>query len=110
MVLLNDPTFLEAARAFAARILKDGGQTTDSRLDYAFRMAVSRKPDDVERKVLTGLLESQRRYYRSNPEAGAKLLKTGIAAAPANVDRKELAAWTAIARAILNLNETITRN
>ena len=110
MVLLNDPTFLEAARAFAARILQDGGQTTDSRLDFAFRMAVSRQPDDVERKVLVGLLESQRRYFRSNPDAAGKLLQTGIAAAPANVDRKELAAWTAIARAILNLNETITRN
>jgi Protein of unknown function (DUF1553)/Protein of unknown function (DUF1549)/Planctomycete cytochrome C len=110
ITLLNDPTFVEAARVFAARILKEGGRGTNSRLDYAFRWAVSRKPDEFERKSLTGLLESQRRYFQSHPEAAAKLLKTGIAPVPANADKIELAAWTALARATLNLNETITRN
>jgi hypothetical protein len=110
MVLLNDPTFIEAARAFAARILKDGGETTDSRLDYVFRLAVSRKPDAVERKVLTGLLESQSRFYKSDPEAVARLLKTGVSPVPVNINKSDLAAWTAVARAVLNLNETITRN
>ena len=110
MTLLNDPTFLESARVFAARILQTGGKTTDARLSYAFRLAVSHKPDAFERKVLTGLLASQRRYFKANPKEADKLLATGIAPTPSNIDRIELAAWTAVARAILNLNETITRN
>jgi len=110
MTLLNDPTFIEAARVFAAGILREGGETTDARLNEAFRRAVSRKPDDYERKLLLRLLKSQRRYYTSNPQAAEKLLQTGIAPVTEDLDHGELAAWTALARAVLNLNETMTRN
>ena len=83
LVLLNDPTFVQAAEAFAKRILKDGGTSTDSQLDFAFRHAVSRKPDDFERKTLKTLLSAK--------------------------DAKEDASWKTVARAILNLAETNLR-
>ena len=110
MTLLNDPTFLEAARVFAERVLRNGGKTTASRLDYAYNVVLSRSPDQFEAKVMTGLLESRRRYFRSNAKAAEELLSVGIAQLPDGVDETELAAWTAIGRVLLNLNETLTRN
>ena len=62
LVLLNDPTFVQAADAFAKRILEEGGKSTDSRLDFAFRHAVSRKPDDFERKTLNQLLSTEKAW------------------------------------------------
>jgi len=117
LVLLNDPTFIEASRVFAARILTEGGADVSSRLTFAYREALSRAPDAEERKLLTDLLEMNRTVYK-NDEASAKaLLATGIAPlggreaeTKQDFDVVELAAWTAVARAILNLNETVTRN
>jgi len=60
--------------------------------------------------VLEGLLKTNRQFYNENPQAAAELLKVGLKAPPKNVDPAELAAWTSITRAILNLNEVITRN
>jgi hypothetical protein len=109
LVLLNDPTFLEAARAFGERILREGGDRTDARLDYAFHRAISRAPDDFERKLLTDLLQKNRRAYAADPEAARGLVRTGLAPVPEDLDIVEWAAWTAVARALLNLNETNTR-
>ncbi len=109
LTLLNDPTFVEASRVFAERILKEGGKTDDSRLDFAYRRAVSRKPDSYERKLLFDLLEKSRSRYQKEPQAAKELLSTGLAPMPeSNV--VEVAAWTSVARALLNMNETITRN
>jgi hypothetical protein len=110
LTLLNDPTFVEAARALAARILREGGDSTDNRLAYAFRLAVSRLPDDRERAVLQGLLESSRAHYRVEREAASQLVRIGESPPANEPDAAELAAWTAVARAILNLSETTTRN
>ncbi len=66
-------------------------------------------PDDTERGVLLKLLEQNRARYKADPQAAEKLIHTGIAPVPKNVDAPELAAWTAMCRALLNLNETITR-
>jgi hypothetical protein len=109
LVLLNDPTFLEAARAFGERILREGGDRTEARLTYAFRRATSRTPDDLERKLLTDLLEKNRQAYTANPEAARALVRTGLAPVPKDLDTVEWAAWTAVARALLNLSETNTR-
>ncbi len=110
LVLLNDPTFVEAARAFAARILSEGGKTTESRIDFAWNLALSRLPDAEEKQLLANLLSATRLDYESQPEVVADLAKTGISPIPPNLDPTELATWTAVARAILNLSETITRN
>jgi hypothetical protein len=79
-------------------------------LDYAFRLAVSREPDGFERGVLKRLLESERKRLVAKPQAADAVLSTGRAPVSDGVDKTELAAWTAVARAILNLNETVTRN
>jgi hypothetical protein len=110
LVLLNDPTFTEAAKAFAARILIEGGGATDERLNFAFRHAASRLADQEEQRVLGELLAQSLAYYRDQPEEVNGLLGVGLAKTPDNLDRTELAAWTMVARAVLNLNEVITRN
>jgi hypothetical protein len=109
LVLLNDPTYVEAARVFAARILKDGGSNSSERLNWAYRHALSRSPRDQEQTLLLALLDKHARQYRQDTEAAKALLKTGDFSAPTDLDVAELAAWTSIARVILNLHETITR-
>jgi hypothetical protein len=110
LVLLNDPSFIEAARSFAARTLEQGGSTDEARIDHAFRLAVSHLPDDFERQTLLRLLDVNREQYNSARESAEKLVRTGQAPIVQDIDTAELAAWTAVCRAILNLNETITRN
>lgn len=110
LTLLNDPTFVEAARVFAERIMRHGGAGPDDRLDYAMRRAVSRVPDAFERQALERLLDGSRDEYQAQPQAARELIATGQAAVAEDLDPVELAAWTTVARAILNLNETITRN
>ena len=110
LVLLNDPTFVEAARAFATRILHEGGSTSTDRLEFACREALSRKPSPAELAVLAELLKENETRYAADPKAAATLIATGDAAVPKELKPTELAAWTMVARAVLNLNETITRN
>lgn len=110
LVLLNDPSFLEAARAFAERILREGGNTTDARLDYAFRRALARTPDTQERKLLIELLDANRKECTANPSAARELIATGQAPVAIDLDAVEWAAWTGITRTILNLGETNTRD
>ena len=110
LVLLNDPTFTEAARAFAARIVKEGGATTSDRLNFAFREAVSRPADTEEQQMLDALLSRSQTYYKSNPKKAEQFLKIGLAPQPKGIDPSELASWTIVARTVLNLNEVFTRN
>jgi hypothetical protein len=110
LVLLNDPSFVEAARVFAARVLREGGESDDARLDFAFRQAVSRTPDDFERQTMTELLDASRERYAADAEAAQELIAIGEAPPAEGLDVAEAAAWTCVARALLNMNETITRN
>jgi mono/diheme cytochrome c family protein len=110
LVLLNDPSYVEAARLFAARILREGGDTPETRLDFAYRCALARPPAEQEKAVLLDLVAKHGAEYANNPEAAAVLLSTGQQPMPEDLDAKELAAWTSVARAILNLHETITRS
>ena len=109
LTLLNDPTFVEAARAFASRIMTSANDD-QRRLDVAFGLAVSRSPEDFERKLLTELLVASREQYRSDEAAALALVSAGIAPKAEDVSVVEHAAWTAVARAILTLGETTTRN
>jgi hypothetical protein len=110
LVLLNDPTFVEAARVLAARVVNEGGETDAERVAWAWRAVLSRKPNEREVAALTRLYQQNRKQYDADPAAAKKLLRVGLAPAPKDLDAAELAAWTAVARALLNLNETITRN
>ena len=109
LVLLNDPTYVEAARHFAERIIKAQGEDLD-RLDLAFRLALARPPSKEEIGVLQNLLEKEHAIYAENEKDALAFLKTGEKPTDATLDPAELAAWTSIARVILNLHETITRN
>lgn len=109
LVLLNDPTYVEAARAFAELTIREGGSTAADRIDFAFRRAVSRPARAREIEILERLIESARAEYAAKPEMAAELGKVGERPLPADIDAPTLAAWTAVTRAILNLHETITR-
>ncbi len=110
LTLLNDPTYVEAARVFATHILQQGGQTTIDKLTFAYQNALSRNPRPQEIQLLTTLLERQTAEYQKDKSAAEKLLTEGQSPAPKDLDAPTLAAWTSIARTILNLHETITRN
>jgi hypothetical protein len=110
LVLLNDPTYVEASRALAARVLKEGGADAESRLNWAWRQVLSRAPRPEEIKLIQPLLDKQLTEYRCDSAAAQALLKIGQSPPPPDTDPAELAAWTNIARVILNLHETITRS
>lgn len=109
LVLLNDPSFVEAARVFAERILRNGGATVDERIDFAFREAFSRLPTAQERAILQRLYASQRAHFRRNRGAAGQLLTVGMARVGGDLDQRELAAWTGVSRALFNKHEFITR-
>ena len=109
LVLLNDPSYVEAARAFAARILGEGGKGARRRIDFAFRAALSRPPLPEERSVVERLLATHEREFAADPSGAAAFLRTGISPVPSGVDAVELAAWTGVARALLNKHEFLMR-
>jgi hypothetical protein len=109
LVLLNDPTYVEAARVFARRVLAEGGSDAVARLRWAYRQALSRQPNSQELDVLNALLEKHRAQFAADPQSAQQLLSAGDAPLPDNMDRAELAAWTSVVRVLLNLHETITR-
>ncbi len=110
LALLDDPTYVEAARAFAVRILGEGGVDEPARVAWAWRRALARPPTAAELAVVTAILARHRATYAADPAAAAALAEVGDYRAPATIPAAELAAWTSVARTILNLHETITRN
>jgi hypothetical protein len=109
LVLLNAPEFVEAARVFAEEVLK-AEKSTDARLDFAFRKALSRAAKPAERETLTELLKKHEADFKADAKAAKELLTTGARPADAKLDPAELAAWTNVTRAILNLHASVTRN
>jgi hypothetical protein len=109
LTLLNDPTFVEASRVFAANLLSGKPCSEEQRISEAYERALSREPKQKEELSLLEFLKQQRDYYTPHPDEAEKLLKIGIAPPAANIAAPELAAWTQVCRVILNLHETITR-
>ncbi|QDV20414.1 Planctomycete cytochrome C [Gimesia panareensis] len=110
MTLLNDPTFIEAARVFAAHVIEKGGASDRARINYAFSQATSREPEAYEVEVIQGLLDSNRSAFAARTKDAQALTRTGLAASQPDLEAVELAAWTEVTRALLNLNEVVTRN
>lgn len=110
LTLLNDPTFVEAARAFGERIIREGGDADDGRLTFAWQQGVSRTPDESEAHLLAKLLGRVREHYQENEEAAGELTTIGLSKVPDDIPVTELAVWTIVARAILNANEFSMRN
>lgn len=109
LVTLNDEQFVEAARKFAERIVYSGSQSTEKRISLAFRMATARRPDGNDVKVLKDVFESSVEKFKADPAAAVELLKTGASPRDETLDPAHHAAWTIVASAILNLDETLTR-
>ncbi|WP_437206773.1 PSD1 and planctomycete cytochrome C domain-containing protein [Planctomicrobium sp. SH664] len=109
LVLLNDPSFVECSRMLAARTMKSGQETDSDRLNFAFRQVTSRDPDQVESEALQALLQGAREDFNSHPGRAESLLSIGLSPSPPELDKVELAAWTSVCRALLNLSETMRR-
>ena len=109
LTLLNDPTFVEAARAFATRIVREAPPTPAARLDWAFATAVARPPTAEEAAVLLPLLDRSRSEFAADAARTTAFLKIGLVPAPADIPPEDLAAWTTVARAVLNMHATVTR-
>jgi hypothetical protein len=109
LTLLNDPIFVEAARAFAARLLQDSATAGDAdRIKRAFHQSLNRDPLPQELASLESFLASQRAFFQKSPGEATKLLAVGLASSP-KLDPIEHAAWTQVARVVLNTHEVITR-
>lgn len=112
LTTLNEPVFLEAARALALRSLRDGGESREQRLTYAFRRCLSRKPTKVEIDRLLRFLSQQERRLAEgwiSPWDIAGYHSAALPQLPEQTTPVHLAAWTAVSRILLNLDETITK-
>jgi hypothetical protein len=108
--LLNDPIYVEAARVFAQRILQGGGRSLPERLDWALFHALGRRSTAAERDALAELYAKSLTRFKAAPGEAGQLIRFGEAPVLEGSPPAELAAMTTVARAILNLHETITRN
>ncbi len=108
LVLLNDPTYIEASRKLGERLMTEANSDND-RIALVFRLAIARAPKSPETKILLKLHNDQLAAYRSDPSAALKLLGVGESPRNEKLDPAELAAWTMVASSVLNLDETITK-
>ena len=110
LVLLNDPTYVEAARCFAEEMIRQGGDTDVDRISWGYRRALSRLPSGEELAIHLRLLDAHRALYMDSPDSAVAVSRIGQHPTPSDIDVRELAAWTSVARVILNLYDTISRN
>lgn len=108
--LLNDTQQFEAARALAERVLLEGGQQTEERLGFAYRVVLARAPAAEELAIVKDVLAEFLARYGADPGAAESVVKVGESSRKAKTNATELAAWTLVANLILNLDETVTRN
>jgi hypothetical protein len=106
--LLNEVTFVEAARKLAEQSLRQPGDN-DAKLAWTFRKVVRRDATPAELAVLRKGLDKRLATYAADATLAPKLLATGVSPAATDLDRNQLAAWTATANILLNLDETVTR-
>jgi hypothetical protein len=107
--LMNDVTFVEAARVFAERVMKEGGTSPSERIAYAFRMATARAPKKVEAAVLEDAFVDNLELFKSKPDAALKYVSHGEYQRDAKLNVSELAAYTSVTSLILNLNEVVMK-
>jgi Protein of unknown function (DUF1553)/Protein of unknown function (DUF1549)/Planctomycete cytochrome C len=109
LLLLNEPQFIEASRAVAERTLREGGSTSDDRLDYLFRLVTARHPDASDLAVLKSTLNELLAHYARDSGAARHLITTGETRPDPRFNPAELAAWTMIGNVVLNLDEAISK-
>jgi hypothetical protein len=109
LVLMNDPVYVESARGLAQRVLKEEPDDLEKRLIRAFRHTLGRAPGAEETAVLRETYARQREQFHEDPKGAEAFLKVGELKLPEAVNPVDLAALTAVANVLLNLNETITK-
>lgn len=109
LVLMNDPTYVEAARALASRTITEVHGSAAKKIQHAFRLATAREPDQMEVKILERQARQELSRYRRDRKAAEELIHAGESPVDPKLDPSELAAWTMVASTILNLDETITK-
>ncbi len=109
LTTLNDTVFVEAAQALALRVWREGGADDRSKMIYAFRLCAGRKPDELEMRKLMELLEDQKKHFEGRTAAAVYVTAMDLNKIPEDVDLHKVAPWTMVARVLLNMDETITR-
>lgn len=109
LVLLNDPTYVEASRKLAERIMQEGGTSVEDRITFAFRTVLTRPPKPQELSVLKNIYAQQFDRFRQDESAAEKLLKVGEAPRNEQLNATELATWATLSSVLLNLDETVTK-
>jgi len=109
LVLLNDPTYVEAARVFAEQIVRKGGKSASDRMNWTFARVLSRKPKPNELRILNELYRQELVRYTADRSSADQVMTAGEWPVPRDLNISEVAAWTSVARVVLNLHETITR-
>ncbi len=109
LILLNDPTYVEASRKLAERMILLGGPEPFDRLAVGYQLGVAREPNPEEQKIVFELLLEVENRFRTSPQSAAHLLAVGESKSDESINRIELACWTIIASTIMNLDETVTK-
>lgn len=106
---LNDQLFMEMAQGLALHAFTEGGSSDRDKLQYAFRLCTGRKPDEFETQRLLALLDEQRKVFDGRTSSAVYVSAMDLTKLPENIDLHKLAPWTMVARVLLNLDETITK-
>lgn len=109
LTMMNDTIFVEASRKFAERILREGGAEPGERLTWAFRQVLARQPSARELKILSRTYEDFLKRYGQDHSGALEFTSVGDSPTHAGLDRRELAAYSAVASLLLNLDETVTK-
>jgi Protein of unknown function (DUF1553) len=109
LTLLNDPQFVETSRAFAQRMMLEGGDSFERRAIYGFRLVTSRMPTSAEMSIMRQLFEEQKTAFEADRAGAEQYLRVGAFRARADMDPAELAAWSTLASMLLNLDEALTK-
>jgi hypothetical protein len=107
--LMNDPTYVEASRFLAQRMINEGGDTTESRISHGFRLLLAREPDGRERTILVAAFQRALRDFNADPTAAIQFLEIGETKNSAAVPAPEHAAFATVASTLMNLDEAITK-
>jgi hypothetical protein len=109
LVTLNDPVYVEAAQALGRRLVKEGGPTLESKLQYGFRLCLTRPAREVELKRLTDLYTKAKAEYAKNSKVAMQMATDPLGPLPAGLQAPEMAAWTVVSNVLLNLDETLAK-
>jgi hypothetical protein len=109
LVTLNDPVYVEAAQALGRRMVKEGGPTLESKLQYGFRLCLTRPAREIEMKRLVELYTKANADYAKNPKLALSMATDPLGPLPAGLQAPEMAAWTVVGNVLLNLDETLAK-